>query len=309
MLNFILENSFFYYTIMVLLFIAFFSTLIVYLKNQKNDFQNFTKLDKIAKTKIIIIIASIIIHLIIVTIKWKLLTQIAIFILIPAFLICKNIYDVYTNKNGLSTDDKYSRLWAMYLYMIFFSSTAVTIYYEHLAFLGHCAKEWLLIFYLLLKIILFVFFTLNSMAILLSNINKVKLLKFKNDIIFHKICDYDFFLYRKFNSQLCFCIDILIYFILSIITIIFNLLIYLFKKIWIRIIKKSTINIINSINSFISNYNLIIKRITNISIIVAFCIVQIIVISNPSIFSSITKEIYSFISTVILIPFIYDSIK
>lgn len=306
MLNFILENSFFYYTVMVLLLMAFFSTLIVDLKCPKNDFQNFTKLDKIAKTKIIIIIASIIIHLIIVTIKWKLLTQIAIFILIPAFLICKNIYDVYTNKNGLSTDDKYSRLWAMYLYLIFFSSKTVTIYYEHLAFLGHCTKEWLLIFYLLLKIILFVFFTLNSIAILLSNINKVKPFKFKNDEIFHKICDYDCFLYRKFNSQLCFCIDILIYFILSTITIIFNLLIYLLKKIWIRIIKKITISIINS---FISNYNLIIKRITSISIIVAFSIVQIIVISNSSIFSSITKEIYSFISTVILIPFIYDSIK
>lgn len=306
MLNFILKSSFFYYTVMMLLFMAFFSTLIVDLKSPKNDFQNFTKFDKIAKTKIIIIIASIIIHLIIVTIKWKLLTQIAIFILIPAFLFCKNIYDVYVDKNGLSTDDKYSRLWAMYLYMIFFSSTAVTIYYEHLAFLGHCTKEWLLIFYLLLKIILFVFFTLNSIAILLSNINKVKPFKFKNDNIFHKICDYDFFLYRKFNSQLCFCIDILIYFILSIITIIINSIIYLFKKMWIIIIKKITIKIINS---FMSNYNLIIKKITNISIIVAFCIVQIIVISNPLIFSSSTKEIYSFLSTVILIPFIYDSIK
>ena len=51
MLNFILENSFFYYTVMVLLLMAFFSTLIVDLKSPKNDFQNFTKLDKIAKTK------------------------------------------------------------------------------------------------------------------------------------------------------------------------------------------------------------------------------------------------------------------
>lgn len=306
MLNFILKNSFFYYTLIVLLFMALISTIIVDWKEQKDDFQKFTTLDKITKTKIIIIIISIMIYLIIATIKWRLLTKMTIFILIPAFLFCKNIYDVYANKNGLSTDDKYSRLWAMYLYMIFFSSISVTIYYEHLSFLSHRIKEWLLIFSLLLKIILFAFFTLNSIAILLSNINKLKPFKFKNDEIFHKICDYDFFLYRKYNSKLFFYIDILIYFILSIIIIIFNLLIYLLKKIWISIIKKITIKIINS---FINNYNLVIKKITNISIIIAFSVVQIIVISNPSIFSSSTREIYSFLSTVILIPFIYDSIK
>lgn len=306
MLNFILKNSFFYYTLIVLLFMAFISTIIVDWKEPKDDFQKFTTLDKITKTKIIIIISSIMIYLIITTIKWRLLTKMTIFILIPAFLFGKNIYDVYTNKNGLSTDDKYSRLWAMYLYMIFFSSISVTIYYEHLSFLSNRIKEWLLIFYLLLKIILFAFFTLNSIAILLSNINKLKPFKFKNDEIFHKICDYDFFLYRKYNSKLFFYIDILIYFILSIIIMIFNLLIYLFKKIWISIIKKITIKIINS---FINNHNLVIKKITNISIIIAFSVVQIIVISNPSIFSSSTREIYSFLSTVILIPFIYDSIK
>ena len=306
MLNFILKNSFFYYTLIVLLFMAFISTIIVDWKEPKDDFQKFTTLDKITKTKIIIIIISIMIYLIIATIKWRLLTKMTIFILIPAFLFGKNIYAVYTNKNGLSTDDKYSRLWAMYLYMIFFSSISVTIYYEHLSFLSNRIKEWLLIFYLLLKIILFAFFTLNSIAILLSNINKLKPFKIKNDEIFHKICDYDFFLYRKYNSKLFFYIDILIYFILSIIIMIFNLLIYLFKKIWISIIKKITIKIINS---FINNHNLVIKKITNISIIIAFSVVQIIVISNPSIFSSSTREIYSFLSTVILIPFIYDSIK
>ena len=59
----------------------------------------------------------------------------------------------------------------------------------------------------------------------------------------------------------------------------------------------------------INNKNIIIKKATNISIIISLVIVYIITITDSHLFSDNISQIYNFISTVILIPFIYDSIK
>lgn len=162
-----------------------------------------------------------------------------------------------------------------------------------------------------MRIILFVFFSLNNITILLSNISILKPFKIKDnrmDDKFYELKDYNFHFYRKYNSKLTLCIDTILYFLLSTPTIAYYLVCIIELKLckFLLLFKNNLINTICDINN---NSNKIIKKITNISIIIAFSIVQIIIIINSALFSNEITQIYNFLSTVILIPFIYDSIK
>ncbi len=161
-----------------------------------------------------------------------------------------------------------------------------------------------------MKIILFVFFTLTNIKILLSNINilipfKIKDSKIKNT---YKFKDYNFSLYKRYNSKLTLTVDIFLYALLTVPTIVYYLLFIFLLKLfkYLELFKNYIINIIYNFNN---NSNDITKKITNISIIIALCIVQIIIILNSNLFSDKIIQIYNFLSTVILIPLIYDAIK
>lgn len=67
--------------------------------------------------------------------------------------------------------------------------------------------------------------------------------------------------------------------------------------------------IINKFAEYKKSRNLITKRITYISIIISLSLSYIIVILHDKLFLNMTKDIFSYFSTVILIPLIYDSIK
>ena len=65
---------------------------------------------------------------------------------------------------------------------------------------------------------------------------------------------------------------------------------------------------IKSINYF-NNSSKVIRKTIKISTIISLIIVYIIITYNNNIFSTNTKDIFTLLSTVILIPLIYDSIK
>lgn len=311
MLKFILNNTIFDYTIMFLLFINFVLTIIIDLKEQKKEFKNIFLLNKINKIKMNAMIIAMIFTIIILYIKFNNFINIIIFFIFPTILLIKNIFDIYKKEQPLSTDNKFSKLLSTYIFVIFFSSAAVPVYYKSLASIKHNLKEILLIIYLIMRIILFVFLFLNNIAILLSNINILKPFKIKDNRIdnkFYILKDYDFHFYRKYNSKLTLCIDTFLYFLLSIPTFIYNLICIIGLKLYkfLLLFKNKLINTICNINN---NSNKIIRKITNISIIIAFSIVHIIIIINSALFSDEITQIYDFLSTVILIPFIYDSIK
>ena len=311
MLNFILNNAIFDYIIIILLFINFVLTIIIDLKEPKKEFKNIFLLDKINKIKICVMIITIIIVVIKLYIKFKNFINIGIYLIIPAIFLIKNIFDIYKKEQPLSTDNKFFKLLSMNIFVIFFSSAAVPVYYNFLTSLNHNLKEILLIIYLIMRIILFVFLFLNNITILLSNISILKPFKIKDnrmDDKFYKLKDYNFHFYRKYNSKLTLCIDTILYFLLSIPTIAYYLVCIIELKLckFLLLFKNNLINTICDINN---NSNKIIKKITNISIIIAFSIVQIIIIINSALFSNEITQIYNFLSTVILIPFIYDSIK
>ena len=311
MLNFILNNTIFDYIIIILFFINFILTMIIDLKEQKKELKSLFLLDNIKQIKIGTMIIAIIISVILTYIKFSNLIRTIIYFILPAILLIKNIFDTYKKEQSLSIDDKYSKLWSICIFIIFFSSKSIPVYYDFLSPLNHNLKEILLISYLLMKIILFTFIFLINIAILLSNINILKPFKFKDSKTngkFYKFKDYNFYFYNKSNSKIYLIIDTLIYFLLSIPTILFNLINIIYLKFCteLKLFKNYIIKIVYNFNN---NSNKVIRKITNISIIIAFSIVHIITIINSSLFNDKIVQIYSFLSTVILIPFIYDSIK
>ncbi len=314
-LNFFLYNHIFE-LIVGIPFIANF-LFIEYLDNMqtKTKVQAKEKFDKIRHYKVtILFLASILATIYIVSNFKNIILTILIFIL-PLFTLIKSVSNIYSNKNDFTLDTKYINVTSTIIFIIFFSGYVTPVYLEIFANIPHMHKEILLILYLIIKIILFVFLTSTNIFVLISNINttlKQKISKSISDYFIYKEKDftfinYDFYLYRKYNNKLTKIIDIIIFSILSIPTITLNLIIIICLNA-IKIIKNKLFNLFKQLENK-DKWNLIIKKSTNISIIIAFIIVYIIMVLFKEQFFPQIIDIFTFLSTVILLPLIYDSIK
>lgn len=314
-LNFFLYNHIFE-LIVGIPFIANF-LFIEYLDNMqtKTKVQAKEKFDKIRHYKVtILFLASILATIYIVSNFKNIILTILIFIL-PLFTLIKSVSNIYSNKNDFTLDTKYINVTSTIIFIIFFSEYVTPVYLEIFANIPHMHKEILLILYLIIKIILFVFLTSTNIFVLISNINttlKQKISKSISDYFIYKEKDftfinYDFYLYRKYNNKLTKIIDIIIFSILSIPTITLNLIIIICLNA-IKIIKNKLFNLFKQLENK-DKWNLIIKKSTNISIIIAFIIVYIIMVLFKEQFFPQIIDIFTFLSTVILLPLIYDSIK
>lgn len=314
-LNFFLYNHIFE-LIVGIPFIANF-LFIEYLDNMqtKTKVQAKEKFDKIRHYKVtILFLASILATIYIVSNFKNIILTILIFIL-PLFTLIKSVSNIYSNKNDFTLDTKYINVTSTIIFIIFFSEYVTPVYLEIFANIPRMHKEILLILYLIIKIILFVFLTSTNIFVLISNINttlKQKISKSISDYFIYKEKDftfinYDFYLYRKYNNKLTKIIDIIIFSILSIPTITLNLIIIICLNA-IKIIKNKLFNLFKQLENK-DKWNLIIKKSTNISIIIAFIIVYIIMVLFKEQFFPQIIDIFTFLSTVILLPLIYDSIK
>lgn len=314
-LNFFLYNHIFE-LIVGILFIANF-LFIEYLDNMqtKTKVQAKEKFDKIRHYKVTILFLASILATIYIVFNFKnIILTILIFIL-PLFTLIKSVSNIYSNKNDFTLDTKYINVTSTIIFIIFFSGYVTPVYLDIFANIPHMHKEILLILYLIIKIILFVFLTSTNIFVLISNINttlKQKISKSISDYFIYKEKDftfinYDFYLYRKYNNKLTKIIDIIIFSILSIPTITLNLIIIICLNA-IKIIKNKLFNLFKQLENK-DKWNLIIKKSTNISIIIAFIIVYIIMVLFKEQFFPQIIDIFTFLSTVILLPLIYDSIK
>lgn len=314
-LNFFLYNHIFE-LIVGILFIANF-LFIEYLDNMqtKTKVQAKEKFDKIRHYKVTILFLTSILATIYIVFNFKnIILTILIFIL-PLFTLIKSVSNIYSNKNDFTLDTKYINVTSTIIFIIFFSGYVTPVYLDIFANIPHMHKEILLILYLIIKIILFVFLTSTNIFVLISNINttlKQKISKSISDYFIYKEKDftfinYDFYLYRKYNNKLTKIIDIIIFSILSIPTITLNLIIIICLDA-IKIIKNKLFNLFKQLENK-DKWNLIIKKSTNISIIIAFIIVYIIMVLFKEQFFPQIIDIFTFLSNVILLPLIYDSIK
>lgn len=314
MLNFILYNHLFEFLIMGIATINFILLQFIE-KNESKSKGEKENLDTIAKWKLTSVLLTLIISSILIIIfAKKVLLSLAILI-IPSVALIKSIKNVYTNHNNLSLDNKYTYTSAAVFFIIFLSAYATSVYMTSFSGVDYLAKEILILFYLVIKIVSFVFLLSINITVLLSNIailietKKLKIKNFlQNNNTIIKFISYDFILYKKYKTKLTKIIDNIVFFILCLPTILINLvyisILKLHKKLKLILYK-----IFNYITNDAVNKSLITRKITNISIIVALIIVYLITVINKSLFSEDVLKVFDFLSTVIIIPFIYDSIK
>lgn len=314
-LNFFLYNHIFE-LIVGIPFIANF-LFIEYLDHiqTKTKIQEKGKFDKIHQYKVTILFLASILATIYIVSNFKNITLTILIFILPLLTLIKSVSNIYSNKNDFTLDTKYINVTSTIIFIIFFSGYVTPVYLDTFANIPHMYKEILLILYLIIKIILFAFLTSTNIFVLISNINttlKQKISKSISDYFIYKEKDftffnYDFYLYRKYNNKLTKIIDIIIFSILSIPTILLNLIIIICLNA-IKIIKNKLFNLFKQLENK-DKWNLIIKKSTNISIIIAFIIVYIIMVLFKEQFFPQIIDIFTFLSTVILLPLIYDSIK
>lgn len=314
-LNFFLYNHIFE-LIVGIPFIANF-LFIEYLDHiqTKTKIQAKGKFDKIHQYKVTILFLASILATIYIVSNFKNITLTILIFILPLFTLIKSVSNIYSNKNDFTLDTKYINVTSTIIFIIFFSGYVTPVYLDTFANIPHMYKEILLILYLIIKIILFAFLTSTNIFVLISNINttlKQKISKSISDYFIYKEKDftfinYDFYLYRKYNNKLTKIIDIIIFSILSIPTILLNLIIIICLNA-IKIIKNKLFNLFKQLENK-DKWNFIIKKSTNISIIIAFIIVYIIMVLFKEQFFPQIIDIFTFLSTVILLPLIYDSIK
>lgn len=314
-LSFFLYNHIFELIIGIFSIINFLS--IEYLDNlqTKTEIHAKENSDKIHQYKVIILFLILILTTICIVFNFKnIILTILIFIL-PLITLIKSISNIYSNKNEFTLDSKYINITSTTIFIIFFSGYVTPVYLDTFANITHIYKEILLILYLIFKIILFAFLTSTNFFVLISNVNTIlskKKSKSISDYFIYKeksfaFINYDFYLYRKYNNRLTKIIDIIIFSLLSIPTIILNLVIIIYFNA-VKIVKNRLFNLFKQLENK-DKWNLIIKKSTNISIIIAFIIVYIIMTLFKENFSPQIIDIFTFLSTVILLPLIYDSIK
>ena len=311
-LNFFLYNHIFE-LIVGIPFIANF-LFIEYLDHiqTKTKIQEKGKFDKIHQYKVTILFLASILATIYIVSNFKNITLTILIFILPLLTLIKSVSNIYSNKNDFTLDTKYINVTSTIIFIIFFSGYVTPVYLDTFANIPHMYKEILLILYLIIKIILFAFLTSTNIFVLISNINttlKQKISKSISDYFIYKEKDftfinYDFYLYRKYNNKLT---KIIIFSILSIPTILLNLIIIICLNA-IKIIKNKLFNLFKQLENK-DKWNLIIKKSTNISIIIAFIIVYIIMVLFKEQFFPQIIDIFTFLSTVILLPLIYDSIK
>lgn len=317
---FILNNNIFDTIIAIFLIINTITTLIISTSEFKTDIKNDKgnkKLTNLEWFKLITNITYIIIFLIVLIIlanKYKITPYITLlyyfsFIWIPLKLSKKNLVD-------LTTENKMSYIQTTILFTIFFSSKVTEIYTNNLSNIPHTAKEYLLIFYLIIKLIFFIYCLIINFSIFISNLNiifnkqlkysKKAFIKFENKYFELKL--YNFYFSKNKNSKIIFIIDIIIYILscpfIMILYFVFALIISFF-----RFVIRRTLKLYTKIIEYFNNSSKVINKTIKVSTIISLIIVYIIIIYNNSIFSNNTKDIYMLLSTVILIPLIYDSIK
>ena len=319
-MHFLLNSNIFDMLISIFLIINTITTIIVSFSEFEKDIKSTksdNKLTKLEWFKLIVNIIYIIIFaviFIIVANRYKITSCITLlyylsFIWISSKLSKKNLID-------LTTDNKMSYIQTTTLFIIFFSNKSTDIYINSFSTISHTSKEYLLILFLIFKLIFFIYCIIINFSIFISNLSiilKKQLKSIKKILIrvenkYFELKLYNFYFSRNNNNKIFFIIDIIIYILscpfIMVLYFIFALIILSIKFLIREILALYT----KTINYFNNSSNVIRKTI-KISTITSLIIIYIIIAYNNTIFSINTKDIFTLLSTVILIPLIYDSIK
>ena len=317
---FILNNNIFDTIISIFLIINLITTIIISFSEFNKDIKitkNYGKLTKLELFKLCIIITYIIVFvfiLVVIANKYKITSYINLlyylsFIVISLKLSKKNLID-------LTTENKISYIQTTVLFTIFFSNKATNIYINSFSMISHTAKEYLLIFFLIFKLIFFIYCIIINFSIFISNLSiifKKQLKSIKKILIeienkYFELKLYNFYFSRNNNNKIFFIIDIIIY-ILSCPFIMILYFIFALVILFIKFLIRKILALYTKTINYFNNSSKVIRKTIKVSTIISLIIIYIIITYNKNIFSANTKDIFTLLSTVILIPLIYDSIK
>lgn len=319
-MHFILNNIIFDTLISIFLIINAITTIIVSFSEFKKDIKsnkNDNKLTKLEWFKSIVTIIYIIIFaviFIIISNRYKITSYITLlyylsFICISLKLAKKNLID-------LTTENKMSYIRTTFLFTIFFSNKTTNIYINSFSMIPHTAKEYLLIFFLIFKLIFFIYCIIINFSIFISNLciifrkqlKSIKKILIKVENKYFELKLYDFYFSRNNNNKIFFIIDIIIY-ILSCPFIMMLYFIFAPVILSIKFLIRKILALYTKAINYFNNSSKVIRKTIKVSTIISLIIIYIIITYNNNIFSANTKDIFTLLSTVILIPLIYDSIK
>lgn len=319
-MHFILNNIIFDTLISIFLIINAITTIIVSFSEFKKDIKsnkNDNKLTKLEWFKSIVTIIYIIIFaviFIIISNRYKITSYITLlyylsFICISLKLAKKNLID-------LTTENKMSYIRTTFLFTIFFSNKTTNIYINSFSMIPHTAKEYLLIFFLIFKLIFFIYCIIINFSIFISNLSiifrkqlkSIKKILIKVENKYFELKLYDFYFSRNNNNKIFFIIDIIIY-ILSCPFIMMLYFIFVLVILSIKFLIRKILALYTKAINYFNNSSKVIRKTIKVSTIISLIIIYIIITYNNNIFSANTKDIFTLLSTVILIPLIYDSIK
>ena len=169
MLKFILYNHFFECLIIGIAAINFILLKFIEKNESKSKIEK-ENLDTITKCKLTSVWLTLVIcSLLILFFAKKVLLSLAI-LFIPSISFIKSIKNIYTDNNDFSLDNKYAYTGAAVFFIIFLSAYVAPVYITSFSSIDHVAKEILILFYLVIKIVSFVFLISINLTVLLSNI-------------------------------------------------------------------------------------------------------------------------------------------
>lgn len=316
-MNFIISNKIFEYILCILLTI---NGLILMILDNERERKNKKRNNNINKKKTIdnrifaYKISIIILYFLIFffSIANNLKTIVPWIIILTSF-ICffLSLYKIIKNDNIFSLDNSFLFAMSTILYLIFASSMSTQIYIDTLAQLSHFMKELLLIIYINIRIFFFAYLFLTNLCVLIKYtiilIKRTKLIHLIKKIFnfnFYKIFVYDFNIYRKFQNKLSLTIDFIISFLFDFVLLLISLVFIAIK--WG--IKKFT-KIINNSSKILKSLSRKSISYIKISLIISLIITYFIITFNNFFISEKLKDVYNLITTVILIPIIFDSIN
>lgn len=220
------------------------------------------------------------------------------------------------NISDLSYENKMYYIQTTILYSIFFSSKATSVYLETFVNIPHSVKEYMLITFLIIKLIFYVFCVIINFSIFMANIKTIlnkplNFIKVKVEYYINKSFElrfYNFYFSNNGKNKKMLFIDILIFIILCPVSIIVILVVPVLI-IPSKFLLKKLLVLGNKITHYLDNSSKIISKTIKVAVIFSLIIVYGIIVYNPGIIVSETKDIYNLIITVILIPLVYDNIK
>lgn len=314
MLNLIINTRF---LDQILLALCFFNIIIISVTIFKEKNTNNKKDDRLIDvrfwTQSIQKFWCVVISILCVLTLHKLSHNYFIVAIITVFLIRLFVKTIHTDIFNSTLENKFSCVFCSFIIINFFIYDNYSIYLNSFQQLSHSLKEALLIIFIVFKMIAYIYFILLNISILFSFFKVSKLLIILSNLISlltdntPKIISFLGNIEGKLSSAVFSFKNVLLYFLFFPLFFISMFIINLLLKIVFNLIS-GVILIINVADKYTKNSKFFVWVIVKISLIISLVFAYLTIISSP-LFSERIISAYNYLSTVILIPILLNSLN